>query len=103
VESVLMAHGSLADVVVHAVPSELTEDDLKITAIRKEGATLSEEELFRWSVDQLPYFALPRYIEFRTELPRSPVGRVLKRELRDEGVTSATWDVETSGVTYDKR
>src|SRR4051794_26083749 len=103
VERILMAHGALADVAVHAVPSELTEDDLKVTATVKEGAALSEEELFRWCIDELPYFALPRYIEFRAELPRSPVGRVLKRELRDEGVTATTWDVETSGITYEKR
>jgi crotonobetaine/carnitine-CoA ligase len=103
VESILMTHGTLADVVVHAVPSELTEDDLKITATVKEGASVTEEELFRWSIDQLPYFALPRYIEFRAELPRSPVGRVLKRELREEGVTAATWDAEAAGITYQKR
>ncbi len=103
VESILMAHGGLADVAVHAVFSELTEDDLKITATRTADSALTEEELFRWSIDQLPYFALPRYIEFRDELPRSPVGRVLKRELRDEGVTDATWDVEASGITYEKR
>jgi carnitine-CoA ligase len=103
VERILMSHGSLADVTVHAVFSELTEDDLKITATLKEGATLTEEALFRWCIDQLPYFALPRYIEFRAELPRSPVGRVLKRELREEGVTPSTWDVETSGITYEKR
>ena len=69
------------------MPSELTEDDLKVTAILKQDATLTEAELFLWCVDQLPYFALPRYIEFREELPRSPVGRVLKRELRAEGAT----------------
>lgn len=103
VESVLMGHGALADVAVHAVPSPLTEDDLKVTATRVEGSTLTEEELFRWCVDQLPYFALPRYVEFRDELPRSPVGRVLKRELRDDGVTAATWDVEAAGITYEKR
>jgi crotonobetaine/carnitine-CoA ligase len=103
VESVLMGHGALADVAVCAVPSEMTEDDLKITATRKEGATVTEEELFRWCIDQLPYFALPRYVEFRTELPRSPVGRVLKRTLRDEGVTATTWDAEAAGVTYEKR
>jgi crotonobetaine/carnitine-CoA ligase len=102
VERILMGHGSLADVAVHAVPSELTEDDLKITATLAEGATLTEEELFRWCIDQLPYFALPRYIEFRSELPRSPVGRVLKRELRAEGPAGA-WDADTSGITYDKR
>jgi len=103
VERTFMAHGALADVAVHAVPSELTEDDLKVTATLEAGASLTEEELFRWAVDELPYFALPRYIEFRDELPRSPVGRVLKRELRDEGVTDATWDVEASDVTYEKR
>jgi crotonobetaine/carnitine-CoA ligase len=103
VESILMSHGALSDVAVHAVFSEMSEDDLKITAIVKEGASVSEEELFRWCIGQLPYFALPRYIEFRKELPRSPVGRVLKRELRDEGVTAATWDVDAAGITYEKR
>jgi carnitine-CoA ligase len=103
VERILMRHGALADVAVHAVPSPLTEDDLKVTATRKDGASITEEELFRWCVEELPYFALPRYVEFRAELPRSPVGRVLKRELRDEGVTVWTWDAEAAGSTYDRR
>src|SRR5204862_5312431 len=103
IERVLMTHGSLADAAVHAVPSQLTEDDLKVTATVKQGASLTEEELFRWCIDQLPYFALPRYIEFRAELPRSPVGRILKRELRAEGVTPSTWDAEAAGISYEKR
>ena len=103
VERILMRHPALADVAVHAVPSLLTEDDLKVTATPKEGATVTEEELFRWCIDELPYFALPRYVELRAELPRSPVGRVLKRELRDEAATDAWWDAEASGVTYEKR
>lgn len=103
VESIIMGHGQIADVAVHAVPSPLTEDDLKITATLVDGSSVTEEELFLWCVDQLPYFALPRYIEFREELPRSPVGRVLKRELRDEGVTEASWDLEKSNVTFEKR
>ena len=102
VERILMSHGSLADVAVHAVPSELTEDDLKVTATLAEGAALTEEELFRWCVDRLPYFALPRYVEFRASLPRSPVGRVLKRELRAEGPGRA-WDAEAAGVEYERR
>ena len=103
VERIIMGHGQIADVAVHAVPSKLTEDDVKVTATLVEGATLTEEELFRWCVDALPYFALPRYIEFRESLPRSPVGRVLKRELRAEGVTPNTWDAEAAGITYEKR
>jgi crotonobetaine/carnitine-CoA ligase len=98
-----MRHEAIVDVVVHAVPSQLTEDDLKLTATINPDATLSEEQLFLWCVDELPYFALPRYIEFREELPRSPVGRVLKRVLRDEGVTETTWDLEKSDVTYERR
>ena len=103
VERILMGHGALADVAVHAVPSQLTEDDLKVTATLAEGADLDEESLFRWCVDRLPYFALPRYIEFRHSLPRSPVGRVLKRELRDEGITPTTWDVDKADISYAKR
>jgi len=103
VEKIVMRHDAIVDVVVHAVPSEMTEDDLKLTATRTPSSSLTEEELFLWCVNELPYFALPRYVEFRDELPRSPVGRVLKRVLRDEGVTSNTWDVEGSGVKYDKR
>ena len=103
VERIVVQHPALADVAVHAVPSQLTEDDLKITATVREDATVTEEELFRWCIDELPYFALPRYIELRAELPRSPVGRVLKRELRDEAPTDAWWDAEASGITYEKR
>ncbi len=103
VERILMGHGGLADVVVHAVPSELGEDDLKITATLAHDSVLDEAELFRYCIAELPYFALPRYIEFRAELPRSPVGRVLKRVFREQGRTPTTWCVDDSGITYEKR
>lgn len=103
VERVLMGHGQLSDVAVHAVPSELTEDDLKVTATLVDGSSLRPEELFTWCVDQLPYFALPRYIEFRQELPRSPVGRVLKRELRHEPLDEGVWDAQAAGIEYERR
>ncbi len=103
VERILVRHPAIADVAVHAVPSELSEDDLKITATLVEGAMLDPADLFRWCIGELPYFALPRYIEFRAELPRSPVGRVLKRDLREQGVVPGTWDAEASGITYEKR
>jgi crotonobetaine/carnitine-CoA ligase len=81
----------------------MTEDDLKVTATLKEGSTLTEEELFRWCIEELPYFALPRYIEFRAELPRSPVGRVLKRDLRQEDLGDNVFDADASGITYERR
>ncbi len=86
-ERTFVAHPAIKDVAVHAVASAQGEDDVKVTAVLQEGVTVTEEELCRWSVDQVPYFAVPRYIEFRDDLPRNPVGRVLKYELRDDGVT----------------
>jgi crotonobetaine/carnitine-CoA ligase len=102
-ETTFRRHPDIADVAVHAVFSEFTEDDVKVTAVLKDGAALSEEDLCKWSIDNLPYFAVPRYIEFRGDLPRNPVGRVLKYQLRDEGCTDKTWDREKSGLELKKR
>ena len=102
-ESAFRQHPDIEDVAVHAVKSELTEDDVKVTAILKSGSNLAEESLCKWALDRVPYFAIPRYIEFREELPRNPVGRILKYQLRDEGCTARTWDRETSGIEIKKR
>lgn len=102
-ETTFRTHGAIEDVAVHAVLSELTEDDVKVTAVLKPDVTVTEEELCRWAIDRLPYFAVPRYIEFRKELPRNPVGRILKYQLRDEGCTPTTWDREKSGLELKKR
>jgi crotonobetaine/carnitine-CoA ligase len=102
-EKTFHGHPAIKDVAVHSVPSDFGEDDVKVTAVLQPDASLSEEELCRWAVERVPYFAVPRYIEFRDDLPRNPVGRVLKYELRDDGVTSATWDREVAGFTFDRR
>ena len=102
VESVFLSHGDLADVAVHAVPSQLTEDDLKVTATLKSGGTVTEEELFKWSIGQLPYFAL-RVISSSGTRCRAASWARSKRQLRDEGVTDSTWDAERSGITVEKR
>ena len=87
----------------HAVLDKLGEDELKVTIVLKPGAELDAETLCRWCVDHLPYYAVPRYFEFRDDFPRSPVGRILKYELRDQGVTPATWDREKSDIKLNKR
>lgn len=98
-----MGQGQMAEVAVHAVPSELSEDDVKLTVVLKPGATITEGELCQWTIENLPYFAVPRFVEFRSELPKNPVGRVLKYQLREEGVTPATWDRVAAGMTFTKR
>jgi len=103
VEQAVLAHAELSEVAVHAVRSDVTEDDVKITAVKVAESTLTERDLFNWLKDRLPYFALPRYIEFRNALPVSPLGRVHKYQLRDEGCTPTTWDRETDDVTWERR
>lgn len=97
-EVTFRAHPDIEDLAVHAIQSENSEDEVKLTAILRPGAEISAEELCRWSIDQLPRFAVPRFIEFRRELPRTPTGRVKKYELRAEGVTSETWDRDRSDL-----
>jgi crotonobetaine/carnitine-CoA ligase len=102
-EHVCHSHPAIEEAAIHAVPSEVIEDDVKLTAVLKPGATITEEEFCLWAIEQMPYYAVPRFIEFRKELPRNPQGRVLKYQLRDEGVTPATWDMEKSDIKLVKR
>lgn len=102
VEAIFSAHPAIREVAAHAVLADL-EDDLKITCVIDPASGLTEEQLCRWSIDNLPYFAVPRFIEFRDELPKNPVGRVLKYELREQGVTPTTWDRDKSDVELVKR
>ena len=103
-EEVLKHHPAVAEAAVCAVPSDLSEDDVKVTIILADDAEdTSAEDLYKWSCDELPFFAVPRYIEFRNELPTTPTGKVLKRELREDGVTDATWDREKSDVPAPRR
>jgi crotonobetaine/carnitine-CoA ligase len=102
-EEIFIRHPAVADVAVFAVPSPMTEDDIMVAVELVEGASLTEEDLFRWSIDAIPYFALPRYIEIRDELPRSDMKKILKAQLRDEGIGPRTWDADKSGIEVEKR
>jgi crotonobetaine/carnitine-CoA ligase len=102
-ESTVARHPEIADVAVHAVKSPLSEDEVKVTAVLRPGAKLSARDLCLWMIERVPYFAVPRYVEFRDELPKSPLGRILKYQLRDEGCTPLTWDRDRSDVKFQKR
>lgn len=102
-ETTLIQHPDVAEAAVHAVFSELSEDEVKATVVLRPDATVTEEELCRWTIERVPYFAVPRYIEFRDSLPKNQVGRVQKYELREAGCTPTTWDRLQAGVTFERR
>jgi crotonobetaine/carnitine-CoA ligase len=99
IEASINTHPQILDSAVHAVPSDLGEDDIKACVVVAEGATLCAEDLFAFLKEQLPYFAVPRYVEIVGSLPRNAVGRVRKHELRQGGKTPGTWDFEAMGLT----
>jgi crotonobetaine/carnitine-CoA ligase len=94
VEQGLVSHPSVAEIAAIGVPAdqEAGEDEVMIFVVREADATLSADELWAYAEQQLPSFAMPRYIRFLNELPKTPSEKVRKVELRDQGVDEETYD-----------
>lgn len=98
-EGVINTQPDILESAVHAVPSALEEDDIKACIVPRDGAQLDAVELFHFFAENLPYFAVPRYVEIVETLPRNAVGRVMKHVLRERGITESGWDFESLGLT----
>ncbi len=99
VEGPIRRHPAVADVAVIAVPAdEGGEDEIKACIVLKDGCTATHAEIIEWCEPRLPYFAVPRYLEFMDGFPRTPSEKIQKNILRDAGNTAATWDRTTAGV-----
>jgi crotonobetaine/carnitine-CoA ligase len=92
VEQVLLSHPAVANAAAFPVRSQLAEDEVMAAIILRSGASLTAPELIEFCKPRLPYFAVPRYLEFVAELPTTESGKVQKYKLRDRGVTAAAWD-----------
>lgn len=101
-EAAIRKHPAVDEVAVHAVPSDLSEDEIKAVIIARGGEAPDLGELFEYFVGSLPYFAVPRYVEFRRELPVNAMGRVMKHLLKAEGITPETIDLTASGFVIKK-
>lgn len=94
VERDINKHPAVLESAVFGVPSELGEDDVMAVVVLKPGAMLSPEALVEHCERQMAYFMVPRYIEFRSELPKTGTHRTQKGVLKREGVSASTWDRE---------
>ena len=77
-----MTHPAVSLAAVISVPHERHGEEVKAFIILKEGAIIEEVELVAWSKQNMADYKYPRLIEFRTELPMTAMGKVLKSELR---------------------
>ncbi len=96
VEQAVLEHAAVSAAAAFPIPSELAEDEVMVAIVLEPGEALSPEELIEHCRPLLPYFAVPRYVEFVSELPLTENGKVRKQVLRERGLTSATWDREAA-------
>ena len=81
VEEVLYTHPAVLEAAVRGVPDAYRGETVKAFVVLKEGAHASEEELIGYCRARLASFKAPRMVEFRDALPKSAVGKILRREL----------------------
>ena len=85
VEAVLQDHHAVIGACVIGVPDEATGERLKAIVVLKQDARgVDSADLLRWCRERLVSYKVPRYIEFRDMLPKSKVGKLLRREIREE-------------------
>jgi carnitine-CoA ligase len=93
VENVINAHPKVLEAAVIGVPSEFQDDEVKAFVIPKPHENLEPLDLIAWCKERLAYFKIPRFIEFRAELPKTPTHRVQKYKLREEAKSKDCFDL----------
>lgn len=83
IEDVVMLNPKVAEVVAIGIPDEVSGEKIKIFVVKKDDS-LTRDEIRQHCRQYLTGYKIPKYIEFRDELPKSNVGKILRRVLRDE-------------------
>ena len=94
VEAVLNEHPKVAESAVIAVPAQLGEDEVMACIVLKPGESMTAEDVIDWCKDRLAAFKLPRFIQFRTDLPKTSTQRIAKPVLRKEPLLEKAIDIE---------
>ncbi|MCW3019234.1 MAG: AMP-dependent synthetase and ligase [Solirubrobacterales bacterium] len=93
IEKTVLDYPDVLECAAFGVPSELSEEDVKLVAVVRSGVDLDPQVLVDWCAARMADFMVPRYVEYRDSLPLTETGRVHKFSLRAEGVAQA-WDRE---------
>lgn len=95
IELVALEHPGVRECAAIAVPSDVTEDDIKLCVVLREGANATEADLANFMADRLPKSHRPRFVEVFGSLPKTDTEKIRRATLRtqgSEGLTSSTWD-----------
>lgn len=102
IERIVSMHSDIAEVAAIAHPAEGGEDDVRCVIIRRGGSALAPEELMDWLQPRMPFFMLPRYIEFVEDMPRTPSAKIEKYKLVEAGLSADAWDREKAGYRIER-
>ena len=103
IERVINHHGKVLESAAFGVKSaEYAEDEVMVAVVLKPGERMAPEELLDFCQDKMADFMIPRFIDFVEKLPKSEVHRIMKRFLKDQGVTETTYDREKAGYKIRK-
>jgi long-chain acyl-CoA synthetase len=83
IEDVLALQPKVLEVAAIGVPDDKSGEAVKVFVVKKD-ASLTDEELRAYAKANLTGYKLPKYIEFRQELPKTNVGKILRKDLRDQ-------------------
>jgi long-chain acyl-CoA synthetase len=89
IEAVVAMHPGVLECAAVGVPDSKSGEAVKLFVVKKDEG-LTADELMKHCRGQLTGYKMPREVEFRKELPKTNVGKILRRELRDEAKKAAT-------------
>ena len=84
IDEVLYKHPKILDAVSVGIPHEYRGETIKAYVVLNEGESATEEEIINFCKEKLAVYKVPKLVEFRDELPKSAVGKILRKVLRDE-------------------
>jgi crotonobetaine/carnitine-CoA ligase len=101
VEAAIAAHPDVRESAAVGVPSELSEDDIKVFVVPQPGAVLSGEDVVEHCRRLLPRHMLPRYVDVVEDLPKTPTEKIERLKLAARPVLGpATWDAERTRTPH---
>ncbi len=89
VDEVLYAHPKIVEACTVGVPHQYRGETVKAFVVIRPGETATEEEIIGYCKENLAAYKVPKIVEFRDELPKTAVGKVLRKELRAEEIAKA--------------
>lgn len=92
VEDVANRHPAVLESAAIGVPSELSEEEVKLLVVPREGACVDPREVVEFSRQEMPRYMVPRYVEVVDHLPKTSTGKVNKVALKESWWTATTWD-----------